>query len=462
MSLSAEYREHFASVVGDERSAGRTLPVGSAQRRFVIGAKVSGERTMVPYAFTLRPGAVSTGELRERVRGLTLRHPALRCLVDHDAGTGLITQRWLPEAQVPWCERDAGSADDEAAVIRNLITEAMTAEAPEPVRAALLHGPRHLRLLLIFDHAVMDETSLRVVTRDLFGSRRMPGPDEQKAAWHEYRAAVWRWLAVEEAAATEKGIAYWVQRLGPIAATPPVAAASPGAAGPGAAGPGAAGPGAAGPGAAGPGAAGAGRAGDGRFVRADATTVGVPSPAVRPTLFPRLLAAAHVALQAVDRTPSMLIYPWGARPDGMQDVVGCFMNTVLSGAEAVPRSTPDEWWAAFRAQWWRDLDHAGVPYDDVVLAVAEAVPSRWPGTARGVLVLEDVAGRAPIGPPSWQVGEWLPSWLMPQCAVNALARFDGSRLVLRVTAFWRSGSAGWWNTCRADAVHPPTISRPGP
>ncbi|MBG0560221.1 condensation domain-containing protein [Actinoplanes aureus] len=406
MSLSAEYREHFASVVGDERAAGRTLPAGSAQRRFVIGAKISGEQTLVPYAFTLKPGTVSAGELRDRVRGLTLRHPALRCIVDHDPDTGLITQRWLPEADVPWSEQDVGDADDEASVIRSLLTAAMTAEAPEPVRAALLHGPGHLRLLLMFDHAVMDETSLRLATRDLFGSTRMPSPAEREAGWQEYRAAVWRWLAVEEAAATEEGIAYWVERLGPIAAASSAALS--------------------------PVAAGVAHPNGGRFVPAEVATVAVPSPAVRATLFPRLLAAAHMALQAVDRAPSTVIYPWGARPDGMEDVVGCFMNTVLSGAAAVPGSTPGDSWTAFRAQWWRDLDHAGVPYDDVVLAVAEAVPSRWSGTARCVLVLEDVAGRAPIGPPSWQVAEWLPSWLAPKCAVNALARFDGSAMTLRV------------------------------
>jgi hypothetical protein len=401
VSLSREYREHFLDVVGDERTAGRVLPAGSAQRRFVLGGESSGRRLLVPYAFTLRPGAVSAGELRDRLRGVTLRHPALRCLVDYDE-TGLISQRWMPDTGVPWTELAVADAGEEAAAVRSLLTEGSSADDPEPVRAMVLRGPRHVRLLLVFDHTVMDEASLRLVTRDLFGQRRLPSEDERAACWQRYRSAAWRWLDAEVAASTADGIAYWIERLAPVAAARPAAATD------------------------------APVGGEPAVV--DAEPLAVPSARVRSTLFPRLLAATHAALQSVDGTPSTVIYPWGARPDGVGAVVGCFMNTVFSGVADEPDIPARERWAEFATRCWDDLDHAGVPYDDVVLAVNRATRSGWSGTARCLLGLEDVAGRPPLGPPPWQVSEWLPSWLTPKCVVNTTARFDGRELGLRVVA----------------------------
>ncbi|WP_158841398.1 condensation domain-containing protein [Saccharothrix deserti] len=393
-SLSRRYRDRFTALTGGERaSAEGLLPATSAQRRFVLGAESTGRRILVPYAFTLPAGALTVAGLADRLAALVSRHAALRCRVDYD-DTGLVVQRELTDPTPPTTVVAVAGAREEAEAVRRVLAEARTAPDATPMRVALLRGAEQDRLVLVFEHSVMDEMSLRLVAADLFAAEPAPRPPTD--TWREYRDAVWQWLDSEVEAATEDAVGYWVDRLAPVAgvtssgpATPdPVTAAV-----------------------------------------VDPAPVELPGPRVRATLFPRLLAAAHQTLQAVEGGASSVIYPWGMRPPELVGVVGCFMNTVFSGEMGAA------WrWQDFSRACWLDFEHAHVPFDDVVLAVNRRTRTGWSGEARCLLGLEDLTTRPAFGPTDLVVDEWLPTWLVPKSPVNATARFDGAELVLRVVA----------------------------
>ncbi|MEV5721086.1 condensation domain-containing protein [Amycolatopsis mediterranei] len=391
-SLSSRYREAFTGAFGGPGTSGDVLPAGSSQRRFAIAAESSGRRMLVPYAFSLRAGVLAPDELRARLAALVLRHPALRCAVEFE-DDGLVAQRAVPGFAPPCEVLETATPQDEIAAVRGALTEAALDGERCPLRAALLRGPEADRLLLVFDHAVIDETSLRVVSRDLFTA----GPATPGTSWVDYASSAWRWLEWEVAAATEEAVAYWTRRLVPVVTSTvdepaPVTTA-------------------------------------GTVV--DAEPVPVASPRVRATVFPRLLAATHRALRATG--PSTVIFPWGARPAGLADVAGCFMNTVYSGVRC-PAESAVAGWRSFAAGVWEDLEHAHVPFDDVVVAVNRDTRTGWTGTARCLLGFEDLTTVERLGPPGWDVREWLPPWLAPKCQVNTTVRFDGRRLGLRVVA----------------------------
>lgn len=407
VSFARSYLDTLAAAGHADRDADDpVLPALSSQRRFVIGAESTGRRLLVPYAFTLGSQLLDWDDLQRRLAGLVTRHPALRCRVEY--ADGLIVQRLAAQLPPPYEQHATLDETAERDVLRRFFHQAAEAIEPVPLRVVLLRGAQHDRLVLLFDHSVIDETSLRLVTADLFDAA--PAPVDPLARDRQYRATVWRWFDAELAAGTDEAIGYWVDRLAPIASA----------------------------------LAGSAGSAIGWDEAAFAVTetviepqiwdlpaIPIPGPQIRGSLFPRLLAATHRALQQTDRTPSTVIYPWGGRSHLDAAVVGCFMNTVFSGEPAEPAA---DRWPDFLDACWQDFECADVPFDEVVLAVNRATRSGFSGAARCLLGLEDIASRGRIGPSGWDVAEWLPSWLMPKCPVNTTAQFTGDQLALRVVA----------------------------
>ncbi|CAM5507015.1 hypothetical protein SALBM311S_05439 [Streptomyces alboniger] len=85
-------------------------------------------------------------------------------------------------------------------------------------------------------------------------------------------------------------------------------------------------------------------------------------------------------------------YPWGGRPVGAPEVMGCFINTLVHPASAGSTRLTD-----VTADWWDDLDHATTPYDEVVRA-ARLAGGTWSGALHAILTFEDL-GRRPYPVP---------------------------------------------------------------
>jgi hypothetical protein len=95
----------------------------------------------------------------------------------------------------------------------------------------------------------------------------------------------------------------------------------------------------------------------------------VPSVAVprsfRGSLFPQVLFALHGALRDLSEPgPTVIGYPWGGRNPAYSQVVGCFMNTVVSLDTSAVRPTPTSA-GDFLRNWYGEIDHADVPFSAV-------------------------------------------------------------------------------------------------
>jgi hypothetical protein len=79
-----------------------------------------------------------------------------------------------------------------------------------------------------------------------------------------------------------------------------------------------------------------------------------------------------------------------------------------------------------------DLDHADVPFDEVVAATGRDSRSLWRGSCDALLVFEDLDRRAPVVLAGQPASEWLSPVLVPKASISAAARRSGSRLDMRI------------------------------
>ncbi|MFD0267736.1 hypothetical protein ACFVGY_14240 [Streptomyces sp. NPDC127106] len=449
----ARYLERFRARHAEEYPAGATrriLPAAGTQRRFAAMAAVSGRRLAVPLFMAVPAGLVDARHLDAALRVLADRHPALRCRVVVDRG--LPVQEWAADRTPRLAVAHVGSADAAgraaAAAIR-AVEDGRTATA---LHTVLLRGPEQDLLGFVFDHAVVDETSLRLFTADLFrvldggrpdGSADPAGlPAGEPAGgdpWTAFRDAVWTHVAAEAAAGDRVG--HWVGRLTPVArrwaarrASAPEQHASA------------------------PGGASAPDQVPGVVRPLEPAPLPAPVGRARAALFPLALASLHLALRDTGvGAPTTVGYAWGARTDAAAHTVGCFMNTVLSAsASTAPAGSPHDaarFAERFVDAWWQDVDHADVPFDEVVGAVGRATRIGWPGEADALLVLEDVRDRTPLRLAGRPVAEWLPPLLSPKAGLSGALRLDADELRLRVlvapgtpAARCADGIAAAWRT----------------
>ncbi|MFJ1704681.1 non-ribosomal peptide synthetase [Kitasatospora sp. NPDC088346] len=357
-SITTAYLSRYRSVAGD---CADLLPVTGAQRRFLLARRLDplGRPDVVPLFFAFPAGTVDLSRLRAAATRLAARHPALRGRFASLRGTPVL-RTGPPAAEVRRVEPAPGESAADA-LRRELL--GWSPDGPA-LRLLLAGGPGHEEevLAVALDHAACDEQSLGIVTAGLSaGYATDPGPqdgapDAAAAATAEYRATVEAQLTAEAAASADRARAHWAARLGALRASARPA------------------------------------------YRAEPDTGMLthrlpPAPAAaRGAVFPALLDAVSAAARSLlgpAATPA-LGYPWGGRPAAAPPVLGCFLNTLVhpagSGAAGLDRLSAD---------WWDDLDHADMPFDEVVHA-ARSAGAQWSGALDGLLTFEDLHRRPPL------------------------------------------------------------------
>lgn len=424
--LGEVYRDRFARYVSQvERCAeDRVLPALSTQRRFALIAEGTGRRVSTPVFFRLPSNTLSGELLASALRSVALGQGALMSRVAFDHG--IAVQRWCPQLWPDTAARTVGDPDELVEQVRRLLLDFEGSRISAPVAARVLAGRGEDLLALVFDHACVDEISLRLVLVDLARVIASGAGDEPvaEAAWRAYSGAVRRQFEHELAASRGGRVAYWTDKLRPLVTRSAGAAPGP-------------------------------------TTGTEAATAGAPPVALEPRwehrrrwLFPILVAACHRALRDVcGRDLTSVGYAWGGRVSGISDVVGCFMNTVVSVDSADSWPDPGVGLERFLASWLDDLDHADVPFDEVVAVTGRDSRSQWRGCCDALLVFEDLDRRAPLVLAGQPASEWLSPVGVPKASVSAAARLGGSRLDLRViydislvdpnaaeelTAAWRS------------------------
>ncbi|MGW8358864.1 hypothetical protein [Streptomyces wedmorensis] len=297
------------------------LPLLSAQLAFGLDAQRSGRRGTVTMLLRTPASRLSTEDVRQVLRSVVLRNPALSYRIRFSRG----------EAYAEWCPDECDFAEVHAASEESVpecqteIVEEFEASLGGPAMAArLIRSPEGDNLLLVLDHALVDEQSMLLIKRQLAAPSE---PDERQR--DRYKAAVIDRKASEEAAGSGPGVTFWAERLE--------------------------------------------RAGEfdrvpGRTTRVipieSFPSVAIP-PSFRGSLFPYVLFSIHRALRDVaEPGPGVIGYPWGGRNAAYADVVGCFMNTVVSLDPPGSRQAPDAP-GDFVRSWYREVDHADVPFTTV-------------------------------------------------------------------------------------------------
>ncbi|MET3984704.1 condensation domain-containing protein [Streptomyces sp. PvR034] len=364
-SITAQYLARYQRLgAGDPAAA--LLPATGAQRRFLLLRSLdpAGRADIVPMFFAFPRGTVDPARLRAAANHLAARHPVLRsrpCVVR-------ATPVLRPEpADVPLDHVDVAPGESAEDALRR----ALAGWAPQgpPLRLFLAHaadrgGAAEEVLAVVLDHTACDGQSLARIVEELteaYRDRRDAAdvsPAEAAAALARYEDAVLRQLEAEDRAASPRALAYWGERLrtvherSPLPGTRPMSAALP----------------------------------SGSAERRLASPAGgVP--------FPALLDACRAAATALYGTGSVppIGYPWGGRPAGAAEVLGCFLNTMVFPADTRGGASPD----VTATDWWDDLDQADTPFDEVVRA-ARAGGSAWSGRLDGLLTVDDGRGRTPL------------------------------------------------------------------
>ncbi|MEU8890897.1 amino acid adenylation domain-containing protein [Streptomyces sp. NPDC048442] len=146
----------------------RSAPATSEQQRlWLLQQRDPASRAYhVPLVFRV-DGEVDVSALREALRGLVVRHPALRTAFE--AGPGGLSQV-VGEPYDPWVEPDPAAVRDEAgrtAFTAQLFDAAFDLNQGELLRACWLPGPGGGELLLSLHHIAVDGWSLNVLFGDL-------------------------------------------------------------------------------------------------------------------------------------------------------------------------------------------------------------------------------------------------------------------------------------------------------
>ncbi|MBW1598380.1 condensation domain-containing protein [Streptomyces sp. JJ38] len=378
---------------GDE-----AFPLTDAQLRFAVIAESTGRRVCVPLLFRMPPGAVATAVLQDVLDAMVTGNPALSCRVDLAHGTPV--QRWHGGGcGFETCE--APSAERASRLVADAVEAFEESTEPDPMAARLIRVADGDLLLLMFDHTVVDEQSLGLVKRQLSD----PPPStfrtsDPSARLRRYEAAVRDRVQAEAEASRGGGPAFWRARLEEAGEHLP------------------------------------------RRSEAQLTVAAVHTPEpveipddLRGSVYQLVLAALHRALRDLDGDgPTVVGYTWGQRNTEFADVVGCFMNTVLSVDTTGEWSTVGAGIRAFRRGWWREIDHAAVPFSTVVASGATLAGRPWGGHIDTVLIFE----HAPADP-GWTVAgvpaeEIEPEHAVPNAPVAAAVVAREGELRLRIAA----------------------------
>ncbi|GAA2795230.1 hypothetical protein GCM10010441_20630 [Kitasatospora paracochleata] len=360
-SITAAYLARYRSVAASGGPA-ELLPLTGAQRRFLLSRRMrpQGRPDTVPLFFAFPRGTVDPARLHRAALDLAARHPALRAGFAAVRGTPVL-RLGAPSVEVADIAVEPGRTAEDA--LRQALLD-WPADGPvlRLLRAAGPAADEEL-LAVALDHAACDEQSLGIVTAGLTEAYARAGSGATAAAPEDdglaaYREAVGLQLAAEEAAAGPAAHAHWAARLGtlgdadPSNIVPPTENAT-------------------------------GMAAE----RLPAVT-GAARGAVFPALLDAVAAAGH-RLLGTDRTLA-LGYPWGGRPPGAPQALGCFLNTLVHPGAPGPADLD-----ALCGDWWDDLEHAGTPFDEVVHA-ARSAGARWSGALDGLLTFEDLQRRPPL------------------------------------------------------------------
>ncbi|MBN6050724.1 hypothetical protein JYK22_02165, partial [Nonomuraea sp. RK-328] len=299
------------------------LPLLSAQLAFGLEAQRSGRRVVATLMFRTSPSRLSTADVSQVLRSIVLQNPALSCRIRFSRGAAY--QEWCPE-ECDFAELHAESGEAASRRVVEVVEEFETSLDGAPISARLIRSPSSDDLLLVFDHALVDEKSLLLIRRQLNAPSAPNG-----GRWERYKAAINDRKVLETVASNGPGIEFWAERL---------------------------------------------KTAVGGFPRMneEAPTLTVPVAAFpgvaiprsfRGSLFPYVLFSLHRALRDIAApAPTVIGYPWGSRNAAYSDVVGCFMNTVVSldpaGSQQVPGTLDGFLW-----RWYREIDHADVPFSAV-------------------------------------------------------------------------------------------------
>lgn len=297
------------------------LPLSSAQLAFGLDAQRSGRRGTVTMMFRTPSARLLAEDVRQVLDSVLLRNPALSYRIRFSRGAAY--QEWHP-AECDVAELRALDAEAVAESVTSTVEEFEASLDGASMAARLIRSPTGDHLLLVLDHALVDEHSMLLIKRQLAAPS---APDEHRM--ERYRNAVLDRTKSEEAAIDGPGIKFWAERLASAGEFPrPPARAT-------------------------------------RVIPVE-TFPGVAVPhGFRGSLFPYVLHSIHRALRDVaEPAPTTVGYPWGGRNAAYTDVVGCFMNTVVSldtpGSPRAPDPAGD-----FVRSWYRELDHADVPFTAV-------------------------------------------------------------------------------------------------
>jgi hypothetical protein len=322
-----------------------TLPLLGAQLDFGLYAQRMGHRPSVRLMFRTPPSRLSAADVQLVLQSVVFRNPALSHRIRFSRGTAY--QEWCP-AECDFAELHAVSGDAVSGSVENVVEEFVTSLDGAPLSARLIRSPDSDNLILVFDHALVDEQSLLLIKRQLDAPS---GSDDRQLA--RYQAAIKDQKAFEDAAVNGPGIKFWADRLGAAGEFPPAAGST----------------------------------------ARDVPIVMLPSVAIPPffrgSLFPYVLFSIHRALRDVGQPePTSIGYPWaGTRNARQADVVGCFMNTVIS-LDVTARQPPPDAVGDFVTSWYDEIDHADVPF-----AAVRAAGSTFSGSVTTQLSYTHAAAR---------------------------------------------------------------------
>ncbi|MER5570656.1 hypothetical protein ABT083_31375 [Streptomyces goshikiensis] len=299
------------------------LPLLSAQLAFGLDAQRSGRRATVTLMFRTPPSRMSADDVRRVLQSVVLRNPALSYRIRFSRGVAY--QEWHPTAECDFLEIRAASADAVPGRAMEVIEEFETSLDGAAMAARLIRSPESDDLLLVFDHALVDEQSLLIIKRQLDSPSP---PDERQPAL--YQASVEDRRAFETAVTNGAGIGFWADRLKSAVGNFPQAQEKPT-----------------------------------RVILIDSLPAVAVPRSFRGSLFPYVLFSIHRALRDVGEPgPTVIGYPWGGRNAAYSDVVGCFMNTAISVDASTPQQAPQSA-GEFLNRWYEEIDHADVPFTAV-------------------------------------------------------------------------------------------------
>jgi hypothetical protein len=373
----------------------RTLPLMSAQLRFALASMRTGRRFAVSLMFRAPRSQIDAAGLERVLDAIARANPALSSRIDFARGTAF--QQWHSFG----CDVAELHADGSRAVsglVAAAIDEFEAGPGEAPMAARLVRLPDEDDLvLLLFDHAVVDEQSLLIIKRQLGDppAKSPAGFDAER--WEHYAAAVRDRVAFEEAMSEGPGVAFWTRRLSAVADALP-------------------------------------RDRERDFeVSPVHTFPGVAVPTgLRGSLFPRVLYSFHrVVREVVDADMTVIAFAWGYRNPDFTDVVGCFMNTVLSVDTTGSRRGP----AAldhFMSEWVREIEYADVPYSRVLDIGSQLPGARWSGQVSALFTYEHAAADPVIRIAGVDCVEITPSSSDPGSAVSAGVVVCDGQLQLRM------------------------------